>query len=246
MSKGDPTMTAYIIKKLNELRTKTHGELKAINAVAQTALNKKNYEANAKVVLDKQSVIQDKKAADASKKYGEEVVFAKYKRAQVHREIASLDHIMAQLNAMNNWKSCKSGWVQFGNSCYIVLTAKKLPAWGEQAACLAAGASLIRLDNTNDKQAMTWASNVLRKQGKSRYIAIGFWRSMKNVNQWQYLDGEVANPTSWLPYWYSTSNRDIKTNPYLSTLFSSGYDKLYTSYGSHVYAYPLCEHELKA
>jgi hypothetical protein len=224
MTKGDAKLTAFIVKKLGELRAKTYAEHKVINARVARKLASKVKEVAAKVV-------QDKKTALAVAEYAAEVLNSKYEKMQVNRELRSLDRIMAQLNAMSDWKVCKSGWKKFGRSCYKALP--RVASYLAQGKCLSAGATLIRVDNADDREAVTYMSTKVQN-----YLILGFFRSLKTGN-WQYLNNEEVNPASW----YSWRGSAHNNKAYNYVRYYSGWKKIEGCYYSWTGG-PLCEHRL--
>jgi len=224
MTKGDAKLTAYIIKQLLRLRAKTYAEHKVINARLARKLAVKKREVAAKVV-------QDKKTALAIAAYAAEVINSKYERLQVNRELRALDRIMAQLNSMADWKSCKSGWRKIGRSCYRNLG--RTYAYLAEGKCLAVGGSLIRVDNADDRKAVAWFGRY-----KDNWLYLGFFRALKTGN-WAYLDGQAVNPASW----YSWINGGYTNKAYNYVRWYKGWNKLQAAAWNWS-AGPLCEHRL--
>jgi hypothetical protein len=224
LTKGDANLIAFIIKQLQLLRGKTYAELEIIKKRIARKLKYK------KLCVDQKDT-QDKKTSKAIAAYAAEVITSKYERLQINREISALDRIMAMLNAMSNWKTCPTGWREFGKSCYRTLP--NAYAYLAEGKCLAVGGSLIRVDNPDDKAAISWMG-----AHKNANLILGFFRSLKS-GQYNYIDGEETNPASW--YSWQNSYQNNKAYNYVRYLHS--YRKIQ---GCH-YSWkdgPLCEHRL--
>jgi hypothetical protein len=223
MTQGDAKLTAYIITQLLKLRKKTYAEHVTINARVKRKLKYRDAQIAAKVA-------QDKLTSDAVAAYAAEVINAKFELLQVDREVKALDRISAKLNSMMNWNDCPSGWRQYGRSCYHKLARSQ--AWQSQAKCLAVGGSLIRVDNPDDKQAITYYGT------QDAWLQLGFFRSLKTGN-WAYLDGDEVNPASWYSWWGTYQNNKA----YNYVQYYASYKKIRGAHYSWQ-ASPLCEHRL--
>lgn len=224
MTKGDAKLTAFIVGQLLQLKKKTYAEHKIINARVARKLKYRNAQVAAKRT-------QDKLTSAAVAAYAAEVIISKYELLQVNREVAALDRISAKLNSMIDWKSCPRHWKKFGRSCYRRLGRSQ--AWQAEARCLKVGGSLIRVDNTDDKNAVNWYGRYV-----DNYLFLGFFRSLK-TGQYQYLDGTEVTITKWY-HWYSSYHGN---KAYNYVRYYYGYRKILGCHYSWS-ASPLCEHRL--
>jgi len=187
MTKGDAKLTAFIIKKIGELRRKTWKQHDVINAKLKRLLGIKNTKAAG---ARKASKVYDV----ASAAYKQAVKDAAYDYAQVSQECQSYDRIMAQLNAMKDWKKCPGGWTQVGRSCYKVLSRAR--AYLQEYRCLKQGASLVRVDNADDRKALTKLCSRYKKGYTDTHCQVGFFRRLLDGN-WMYINSQAVNPASW-------------------------------------------------
>lgn len=229
MSKGDAKLTAFIIKKIGELRGKTWAQHKIINAKLKRMLAAwKSKRSGARKA--------GKVAAAATAGYNQAVKDAAYDYAQISQECQSYDRIMAKLNEMKNWKKCPTKWTQVGRSCYRVLSRAR--AYLQEYRCLKVGGSLIRVDNNDDRKALTKLCSRYRSGYTETHCQVGFFRQLKTGN-WEYVDGQSVNPASW--YKWAGSAYNNKAYNYVGW------------YGPNKHNYPLtwssgwgalCEHRL--
>jgi hypothetical protein len=224
MTEGDVKLTAFIIKKIGELRTKTWNQRKVIAARLKAKKVKKATHAAMK-----------KKATagriKATAEYKQLIKSSRYETAQINRDVQSYDRIMAKLTSMADWPKCKSGWRQFGRSCYKIL--KRNYAYLQEYRCLQAGGSLVRVDSADDKKAIAFMSKY------ESYLQVGFWRSMRTGN-WEYLDGTSVNPNSW----YRWINGNYNNRNYNYAAYYRGNGRLYPMTYSWRWG-ALCEHRLQ-
>lgn len=229
MSKGDSKLTAFIILKIGELRTKTYAQHTVINAKLKRLL--------AAWTLKRSGARKGKKQSEqADAIYKQGVKDAAYDYSQISQECQSYDRIMDTLNSMKDWKTCQSGWTKVGRSCYKVLSRNS--AYLQEWRCLKLGGSLVRVDNADDKLALTRLCSSYKKGFTDTNCQVGFFRELKTGN-WNYIDGQSVNPASW--YSWAGSNYNKINHNYVGWHGNS--KKNYAlSYASRWGA--LCEHRL--
>jgi hypothetical protein len=224
MTKGDVKLTEFIIKKIGELRTKTWAQ----RTIIQKRLETKKI---AKAGAGKRMKDGEEEAITAGGIYKQTLKDSRYETAQINRDVQSYDRIMAKLNSMSDWPTCKSGWSQYGRSCYKVLA--RAYSYLQEYNCLKAGGSLCRVDADDDKKA------IAALKAKDSHLQLGFFRSLRTGN-WEYLDGVSVNPAQW--YTWAGSNQNNRVYNYAG--YYRGNNKLYPlSQGSKWGA--LCEHRLQ-